>query len=163
MHFVNAHIQRPHVKQPVGVVEEHLARQHADDNVAGKLGGGRQFGGDAEQRRISSESGGAGQGGLEAHDQDLVAKRNGGAVPDLGGRGLPRRRLDLVALGEGRPQGIEGDEGDAGEPPEDDLDEQRAHDVDGVRVVRNHDVSPGVHYSIHCRRGGVGRFSGYGI
>lgn len=72
---------------------------------------------------------------MEDEDEELVAEADAYGVEDVGGRGLFGGGLELVERGEAREEGVEGEEEGAGEPPEEELDEERAGEVDGDGVV----------------------------
>lgn len=84
---------------------------------------------------------------MQGEDDGLVADTDYHGVEDFARRGLLGCGLDLVLLGEGRRNGIEQDEEDAWNPPEDDLNKKGADKIDGIGVVGRDYVPP-----ISCRR-----------
>ncbi|ATY64585.1 hypothetical protein A9K55_004293 [Cordyceps militaris] len=154
--LVHAPVQRPPVQQPVRVVEERLPRERAHDEVARHLGGRRQRGRHAECRGLAGGRGQRGARDLQREDRRLVPERDAGRVEDVGPCRLLRRRLHLVRGGEGRGGGVEQDVEERGQPPEEQLDDLAADNVDDVRVVGRHGPFPDVHGE-RVRSGVLGR------
>lgn len=142
VNLVNARIQGADVQQPVGVVEEHFAGEHAYGEVSRELHEGRYPRRDLHRWRVAGRPGYQGEEDMEAEDDALVPERDGDRMPDIRAGGLLRRRLDLVLCSERRAEVIERDKDGRRNPPEDDLDQLTSNKVDGMRVVVLHDPAP---------------------
>lgn len=133
--LVEALVERAPVEDAVGGVEEDLAGEDADGEVGGELVERGEARVDSDARGMALDGGGVEEGGVEGEDDDLVAGADEDGVDDFGGGGLFGGGLDLVLGGEGGGDGVEGDEEDAGNPPEDELDDEGAGEVYGMGVV----------------------------
>lgn len=140
--LMNASVQGTPVQQPVGVVEHDLAGQDTNQNVARDLGRRWERRVDPDPGLATGRVGRVHEPDVESHDEHLVAHRDGDGPEDLAGCGLFGRGLDLVSLGKGRRDVVERDEEDARQPPEDDLHDEAADEVDVVVVMGRHEVLP---------------------
>lgn len=140
--LVEAPVQGPPVEDAVGGVEEDFAGEHADGEVVGELL-------DRGEARVDSDAGGLALGrggieedGVEGEDDDLVADADEDGVEDVVGGGLFGGGLDLVFRGEGGRDRVERDKEDAGDPPEDELDDEGADEVYGMGIVGCYEAGP---------------------
>lgn len=143
-----APVQRPPVQQAVGVVKERLAGERTDDQVSRNFNEWREVAGDAKCGWLICGRGEEGTGDLEDKDEGLVAEGHGRRVDDLGGGRLFGRWLDLVGGGKGRCDAVEEDVDEGREPPEEELDELTADNVNDMRVVACDNVPPHLFHRI---------------
>lgn len=140
--LVEAPVQGPPVEDAVGGVEEDFAGEHADGEVVCELLDRGEARVDSDFGRLALDGGGVEEGGVEAEDDGLVADADEDGVEDVAGGGLFGGGLDLVFRGEGGRDGVEGDEEDAGDPPEYELDDEGADEVYGMGVVGCYEAGP---------------------
>lgn len=140
--LVEAPVQRAPVEDAVGGVEEDFAGEHADGEVVCEFLDCGEARVDSDFGRLALDGGGVEEGGVEAEDDGLVADADEDGVEDVVGGGLFGGWLDLVFRGEGGRDGVEGDEEDAGNPPEYELDDESADEVYGMGIVGCYEAGP---------------------